>query len=64
MVLRKKVKVIRQVYIASLICSIIATVGLTYWAFINAPFIYTTGVVAICGANILNHIALIKGEQK
>ena len=63
MALKRKVKVIRQVYIVSLICSIIATVGLTYWAFMNAPFIYTTGVMAICMANILNHIALIKGEQ-
>jgi hypothetical protein len=56
--------VIRQVYIASLICSIIATIGLTYWAFINAPLIYTTGVMAICMANILNHIIIIKGEPK
>lgn len=53
----------RQIYIASLICSVIAAIGLTYWALIHAPAIYTVGVAAICGANILAHIALIKGEK-
>ena len=55
---------IRQIYVASLICSVIATIGLTYGALIHTSVIYTVGVAAICGANILAHIALIKGDNK
>lgn len=54
----------KGIYKASLVCSIIATIGLGIYAFQNTPFIFATGVMAICGANILTHIALIKGEQK
>jgi hypothetical protein len=53
----------KQIYIASLVCSIIATIALIYWSLMHAPILHAIGVASVCGANIMTHITIIKGNK-
>jgi hypothetical protein len=53
----------KQIYIASLVCSIMATIALVYWSLIHTPILHTIAVAGICGANVMTHITIIKGDK-
>ena len=54
----------KGIRIASLVCNLLATIGLTICAALHEPLIYTVGVFSMGMAGSLALISLIKGEQK